>query len=199
MRPYLTHEHPIRCAHRGSRVLWPENTMVAFQGAIDLGYRYLETDVHVSRDGVVVLFHDDALHRLTNGRGKVWEWTWEALQTLDAAYHFDPDGGYPLRGAGVRISTLEEAAATFPRALFNLDLKQRGVEERLAGEVERLGLADRVLIGSFHDGRIRRFRAATKGRVATSDGPLEVSAALTAARLGRPVRNGADAFQVPER
>jgi glycerophosphoryl diester phosphodiesterase len=199
VKPYLTHEHPLRLAHRGSRVLWPENTMVAFQGAIDLGYRYLETDVHASRDGVVVLFHDAALHRLTDGRGKVWEWTWDVLQTLDAAYHFDPEGGYPLRGTGVRIPTLEEAAATFPEALFNLDLKQRGIEERLAAEVERLGLADRVLIGSFHDGRIRRFRAVTKGRVATSAGPLEVSAALTAARLGRPVRTGADAFQVPER
>jgi len=199
VKPYLTHEHPLRFAHRGSRVLWPENTMVAFQGAVDLGYRYLETDVHVSRDGVVVLFHDDSLHRLTDGRGKVWEWTWEVLRTLDAAYHFDPDGGHPLRGTGVRIPTLEEAAATLPEALFNLDLKQRGIEERLAAEIERLGLADRVLIGSFHDGRIRRFREASRGRVATSAGPLEVSAALTAARLGRPVRTRADAFQVPER
>ena len=59
MRPFLTHEHPIRFAHRGSRVLWPENTMMAFQGAVDLGYRYIETDVHVTRDGKVVIFHDD--------------------------------------------------------------------------------------------------------------------------------------------
>jgi glycerophosphoryl diester phosphodiesterase len=199
VKPYLTHEHPIRLAHRGSRVLWPENTMVAFQGAADLGFVYVETDVHVSRDGVVVLFHDDVLHRLTDGRGKVWDWTWEALQTLDAAYRFDPEGEYPLRGAGVRIPTLEEAAATFPGALFNLDIKQRGVEGRLAAEIDRLGMADRVLVGSFHDGRIRRFRAATNGRVATSAGPLEVSAALAAARLGRPVRTAADAYQVPER
>ena len=103
MKAYLSHEHPIRLAHRGSRVLWPENTMVAFQGAVDLGYRYLESDVHVTGDGVVVLFHDGDLRRLTDGRGKVWEHTWEELSRLDAAYRFDPEGGYPRRGTGIRI------------------------------------------------------------------------------------------------
>lgn len=199
MKPFLTHEHPLRLAHRGSRVLWPENTIVAFQGAADLGYRYVETDVHVSSDGVVLLFHDDSLDRLTDGRGRVWEWSWDDLRRLDAAHHFDPEGGFPRRGTGIGIPSLEEAAAAFPEMLFNLDVKQRGIADLLAAEVDRLRLWDRVLVGSFHDGRVRRFRKASKGRVATSAGPLEVSAALTAARLGRPVRSSADAFQVPEK
>ena len=67
MVPYLSAEYPLRFAHRGSRVLWPENTAEAFQGAIDLGYRYIETDVRITRDGVVVAFHDETLDRTTNG------------------------------------------------------------------------------------------------------------------------------------
>ena len=69
MKPYLTHEHPIRFAHRGSRILWPENTMVAFQGAVDLGLRYLETDVRADADGTLYTFHDRVVDKLTDGTG----------------------------------------------------------------------------------------------------------------------------------
>ncbi len=173
--------------------------MVAFQGAVDLGYRYLETDVHVSRDGEVVIFHDDRLERLTDGTGWVRERDWAELAGLDAAHHFDGAGGHPLRGTGVTIPLLEEAVRVFPDVQWNIDLKQAGIEAAVADLVDRLGLEDRVLIGSFHDGRIRRFRRLTGGRVATSAGPGEVAAALAAARLGRMPRGVADAYQVPER
>ena len=72
--PYLDGEYPIRFAHRGSRVLWPENTAEAFQGAVDLGFRYIETDVRITRDDVVVVFHDATLDRTTNGTGPVDQW-----------------------------------------------------------------------------------------------------------------------------
>jgi glycerophosphoryl diester phosphodiesterase len=199
MRPFLSHEHPLRFGHRGSNLLWPQNTMVAFQWAMDLGLRYLETDVHASRDGRVVTFHDDRLEALTDGRGRVWERDWEDLRRLDAAYHFAPERGHPLRGTGVRIPLLEEVLAAFPRCLLNLDLKQAGIEDLLAAEVARLGAEERVLVGSFHDDRLRRFRRASAGRVATSAGPREVVAALAASRLGRPLGGAADAYQVPER
>lgn len=194
MRPFLTHEYPIRFAHRGSRVLWPENTMVAFQGALDLGYRYIETDVHVSRDGRVVVFHDDTLEGLTDGIGKITDRDWDYLRRLDAASKFNPDDGFPLRGTGVSVPLLEDVLATFPDAMFNIDLKEAGIAERVAEEVRRLGVSDRVLIGSFHDRRIWAFRRAAPG-VATSAGPLEVARALVSQRPG----GGADAFQVPER
>lgn len=194
MKPYLTHEYPIRLAHRGSRVLWPENTMVAFQGAVDLGYRYLETDVHVSRDGEVVIFHDDDLGRLTDGTGKLADRDWGDLRLLDAAYHFLSDGGHPLRGTGVRMPLLEEAVKTFPDQLFNIDLKQRGIAGRVAEEIRRLGIGERVLIGSFHDWRIHRFRRAAP-RVATSAGPFELAWGFLRRRPG----GEAVAYQVPER
>jgi glycerophosphoryl diester phosphodiesterase len=198
MRPFLSHEHPLRFGHRGSNLLWPQNTMVAFQWAMDLGLRYLETDLHATRDGRVVTFHDDRLEQLTDGRGPVWERDWGDLRSLDAAYHFDPGHGYPLRGTGARIPLLEEVLAAFPQCLLNLDLKQAGIEELLAAELARLGAEDRVLVGSFHDGRLTRFRRASGGRVATSAGPREVIAALGTARLGRPLGGAADAYQVPE-
>jgi glycerophosphoryl diester phosphodiesterase len=198
MRPYLIHEHPIRLAHRGSRVLWPQNTVVAFQGAVDLGYQYLETDLHVSADGRVVVFHDDHLSELTDGVGKAWERDWSALAPLDAAYHFDPDNGYPLRGTGIGIPLLEDVVGTFPNALWNLDLKQPDIEMAVADEVVRLGIEDRVLIGSFHDARIKEFRRITGDRVATSAGPRETARALVAAMAGRAPGGEADAFQIPE-
>ena len=77
--------------------------MKAFQGAVDLGYRYLETDLHRTRDGVLVVFHDDTLDRTTDGSGAVAARTARELSDLDAAYHFAPHQGYPRRGAGVRI------------------------------------------------------------------------------------------------
>lgn len=199
MKPFLSHEHPIRFAHRGSRILWPENTMVAFQGAVDLGYRYLETDVHVSRDGRVVIFHDDRLERLTDGVGRFRDRDWDDLRRLDAAHGFKPEEGFPLRGTGVGMPLLEEAVRTFPGVQFNLDLKQPGIAGVVAAEVERLGIEDRVLIGSFHDRRIRAFRRASDHRVATSAGPQEVTRAVAAATARRAVRGRADALQIPIR
>ena len=199
MKPFLTHEHPIRFAHRGSRVLWPENTMPAFQGAIELGYRYLELDVHVSSDGAVVVFHDDRLDRLTDGTGKVWEHTWDELRVLDAAHNFDPENGYPVRGRGIRMPLLEELLLTFPDALLNIDLKQKGIEEPVARLIQRLSVEDRVLIGSFRDWRIGAFRRLTHGRVAVSAGPREVARAVAACRLRLPIGGQADALQIPRR
>lgn len=197
-REVLTHERPAALAHRGSRELWPENTMVAFQGAIDLGYRFLETDLHATADGKLVLFHDDTLGRTTDQTGKVSKWTWEDLADVDAGYRFDPIHHFPHRGRGVAIPSLEELATTFPNALLTLDLKQSGMEPLLVEAVHRLNLWDRVIVGSFSDARIRRFRKLTGGRVATSSGPRETLGAMTTARLGRPLNVRADALQIPE-
>lgn len=198
---YLSAEHPIRFAHRGSRALWPENTWYGFDRAVeDLGYRYIETDVQVTKDGVVVVFHDDTLERTTNGTGRVAEWRWEDVAALDAAYHFSPDGAsFPLRGAGVGISSLEDTFARYPDTHFNIDLKARGSEWPVAEVVARCNRQDTVLIGSFHDRRIARFRRITKGRVATSAGPQAAMAMYAASRVGRTVHRPPVAYQLPYR
>jgi glycerophosphoryl diester phosphodiesterase len=193
----LGHEHPIAMAHRGSGLLWPENTMVAFQGAVDLDYRYLETDLQMTRDGILVTIHDDTVDRTTDGTGSVSDHSLEELRSLDAGYRFEREGDYPHRGRGVRVPTLEELATTYPDGVFSLDLKSDGMEAALVDLIRRLDLWERVVVGSFSGSRLRRFRALAERPVATSAGPSEILRFVTAARTGLPYRPRADSLQVP--
>jgi len=198
---YFDIEHPIRFAHRGSRVLWPENTWHAFDLAVEgLGYRYVETDVQVTADGVVVVFHDDTLERCTNGVGKVNEWRWEDLRHLDAAYNFTPDGeSYPLRGTGIGVPRLDDTFDRYPDLCLNIDLKAVGSEWAVAEVIKKMGREDTVLVGAFRDKRLARFRRITKGRVATSAGPRDSIAMYATSRIGRSVPIRGDAYQLPYR
>lgn len=198
LAPYLSREYPVRLAHRGSRTLWPENTHHAFDGAVDLGYRYIETDVRVTRDDVVVVFHDETLERLTNGVGAVSDWDWDDLKHLDAAYNFSPDGeSFPLRGTGIRIPRLDETLLTYPDVNFNIDLKAKRSEWSVADVIVRTKRFDSVLVGGFIDTRTARFRRITKGRVATSAGSAASAAMYAASRVGRTSSDKFDAFQLP--
>ncbi len=195
--PYLNAEYPLRFAHRGSRVLWPENTAESFQGAVDLGYRYIETDVRITRDGVVVAFHDASLDRTTNGTGDVRDWDLADVQRLDAAWWFDEEDGYPLRGTGVKVRPLAEVFDLWPDVLFNIDLKGPGLEWAVADVIKRHGRDHSTLIGSFFDRRIAKFRRITRGEIAVSAGPSAVLAMVAASRLGRSVRRPVAAYQLP--
>ena len=197
--PYLAAEYPLRFAHRGSRILWPENTWHAFDAAVEeLGYRYIETDVQVSRDGVVVVFHDETLERTTNGTGKVADWDWEDLATLDAAYTFSPDGDdFPLRGTGVGISRLDDTFERYPDTYFNIDLKAKGAAWGVAEVIARTSRHDTVMVGSFSDRKLARFRRITKGAVATSAGPQAAMSMYAASRLGKTVHLAPSAYQLP--
>ena len=195
--PYLSHEHPIRFAHRGSRVLWPENTAEAFQGAIDLGYRYIETDLRITRDGVIVAFHDETLERTTNGVGPVDQWDFADLQRLDAAWWFDEANGYPRRGTGVRVRSLAELFDTWPDTCFNLDLKGANLEWPVADVIKQHRMEHKTMIGSFVDHRVARFRRITRGEIAVSAGPATVLATVLASRVARGVRRPVQAYQLP--
>lgn len=196
--PYFSLEHPIRLAHRGSRVLGPENTMNAFSLAVEvLGCRYLEIDVQRTVEGRVVVSHDATLERTTNGTGRVADWSLETLSDLDAAYWFDPEGDYPLRGRGIGIPTLEEVLSAWPNVHVNIDLKAAGIEWQVAEIIMSLERAGSVLIAGFHDRRIRRFRRITRGQVATSAGPRTAAAMYAASRFGRRITAPVQAFQLP--
>jgi glycerophosphoryl diester phosphodiesterase len=190
---------PAAIAHRGSRLLWPENTMESFSKAVDLGYRHLETDLHVTADGVVVCIHDPTVDRTTGGTGPVVSLTYDELSTLDAGFrHRGPDG-HDFRGKALRVPTLEEVVDAFPDVSIVVDLKSEGVVGPLADLVDRLSLHERLIVGSFSDARLKEFIAASQGRVATSTGAAVSRRWLLASRLGQVVRSEAAALQLPRR
>jgi glycerophosphoryl diester phosphodiesterase len=195
--PYLSLEHPIRFAHRGSRVLWPENTMVAFDGAAAMGCSYLEIDVQMTMDGTVVVFHDAALDRVTNGVGEVNAWLWDDVQLLDAAWSFAPDRGHPMRASGVRIPSLDELFTTFSASHINIDLKSPRMEWAVADLIKRHNRQERTLIGSFRRSRLARFRRIVRGTVPTSASPERALATWAASRVGATTRGPEIAYQVP--
>ena len=190
---------PVAIAHRGSRLLWPENTDTSFQGAYDLGYRHFETDLHVTADGVVVCFHDPDVERTTEGRGLVEELTLTQLQNLDPGFrHVTPDG-YVFRQAGSRVPTVEWLLSTYPGVSVVVDLKCAGVAAPLAAIIEDLDAHQRVIVGSFSEARLAEFRELSRGRVATSSGPAASRLWVLASRVGRGVRGEAAALQLPAR
>ena len=200
--PFLAAPGPIAFAHRGGSGEAPENTMPAFERAVELGFRYLETDAHLTRDGVLVAFHDPRLDRTTDRSGAIAELTIAEVEAADAGYSFTPDGGrtFPFRGKGVRVPRLGDLLSRWPEERVNIDPKADRSVEPLIVLLEELGAWDRVCIGAFSDRRLARIRRLSRGRACTSMGPLAVAAARASATLlGRIRRLGADCVQAPPR
>ncbi|MHA1683556.1 MAG: glycerophosphodiester phosphodiesterase [Promethearchaeota archaeon] len=159
-------------AHRGTSSSIPENTLEAFQDAASLkGVDVIETDTHLTRDGCFVLFHDARLGRTTNGRGRIADWTLDDLKVLDAGYKFKGENGdFPFRGKGFKIHSISDILPRFPQMKFNLDIKSRDprAPALLARKLKDLGVQDRVMVGSFWQKQIIRFRTAAGGEIPTS-------------------------------
>jgi glycerophosphoryl diester phosphodiesterase len=177
----------VAMAHRGGAphpdLSGTENTLHAFRDAVDLGYRYLETDVHATSDGVLLALHDETLDRVTDQVGVVADLTAEEVALARIAeVHAVP--------------TMSELLEEFPQCRFNIDLKSDSAVVPLVELLDRTAAHDRVCIGSFSRGRLRTFRRLTEGRVATAGTPTEVSGVKFS-----PVRPGlrAGVMQVPWR
>ncbi|MGH3443905.1 MAG: glycerophosphodiester phosphodiesterase, partial [Nocardioidaceae bacterium] len=166
-----------------------ENTMAAFTHAVALGYWYLETDVHASRDEVLLAFHDPLLDRVTDRTGAI-------------ADHDHATIAQALVGDREHVPTLASLLEEFPRARLNIDLKSDSAVQPLVTLVESMRAHDRVCVGSFDGRRIRRFRTLAGPRVATAAGPAEVAVRRFAPlpRLAdRLVPGGGNVLQVPHR
>jgi glycerophosphoryl diester phosphodiesterase len=199
VHPFLVEQGPIAFAHRGGAGEAPENTLAAFEIALTLGYRYLETDVHLTRDGVLVAFHDDRLDRVTDRAGAIAELGIAEVEAADAGHAFSPDGGrtFPFRGCQLRVPRLEAILGRWPDARVNIDPKSDACAGPLATVLDRLGAWDRVCVGSFSDRRLRRIRALGRGRACTSMGPQAVALARMTTASSVMRRLGADCIQVP--
>jgi glycerophosphoryl diester phosphodiesterase len=201
VHPFLSKLGPIAFAHRGGAGEAPENTLPAFEVAVALGYRYLETDAHITRDGVLVAFHDDRLDRVTDRTGAIAELGIDEVEEADAGYTFSPNegGSFPFRGREIHVPRLEELLVRWPDVRVNIDPKADACVGPLAALLDRLGAWERVCIGSFSDRRLRRIRELGHGRACTSMGPHAVALARLAATSGVSPHLGADCIQVPIR
>ncbi|WP_091287462.1 glycerophosphodiester phosphodiesterase [Amycolatopsis xylanica] len=163
---YLASPCPRAFAHRGwhlGELEGMENSLSAFRRAVAEGYRYVETDVHATSDGVVVVHHDDLLDRTTDGSGPISGQTWAQLRGVKV-------------GGREQISRLEDVLEELPDAHFNIDVKSAGAVEPFVRAVERVGAFDRVAAASFSDGRLARLRRLAGPRLVTSMGPGAVAA-----------------------
>ncbi len=195
--------YPLVIAHQGGDGLWPGDTMFAFQNAADMGADVLEMDVHITKDGVLVLMHDEAVDRTTDGTGDIESMTLEELKKLDAGYDWSADDGvtFPFRGTGITIPTMEEVFAAFPDKHMTIEIKKTNASmTKLFCELIRTyDMQDKVLIASFYDDKLKEFRE-TCPEVATSSAKNEttVFVLLTKPFLGSFYSPKFFSLQVPE-
>jgi glycerophosphoryl diester phosphodiesterase len=188
--PFLDHPGPIPFAHRGGALYPPnvaiENSMAAFANAIELGYRYLETDVHATADGVLVAFHDPTLDRVTDRSGRIADLPYAEVARARIA------GREP-------IPTLAEILGTWPDVRVNIDVKHENAIRPLAETVAKTNAHDRICVSSFSGHRVKEVHRLLGPRVATGVTPFGV-ALLTVPLpqlLRRLVLSDAPCVQVP--
>lgn len=175
---YENAPRPLVIAHQGGDGVWPGNTMFAFERAVAVGADILEMDAHITKDGRIVLIHDETVDDTTDGSGFVEDMTLEELKRLDAAYDWSNDGGktFPYRGLGIQIPALDELFERFPqlRYLIEIKLTRNPMDKPLCDLIRKYAMQERVMIASFHDDAMRNFRAACP-EVATSASRSEVT------------------------
>jgi glycerophosphoryl diester phosphodiesterase len=201
--PFFKSDDVLVMAHRGGLGLWPENTLYAFEHAVQLGVDVLEMDVHTTADGTLVVMHDETVDRTTDGAGPITGFTLTELKMLDAGYRWSSDNGqsFPFRGQGLTIPTLAEVFVAFPDSLMNIEIKQYQLPgvSTLCRMIRQHGMAGQVVVASSDAGTMEAFRRMCS-EVATSASSREVLLfyGLNLLRLESSYSPSAEALQVPE-
>jgi len=174
-------------AHRGGALhpenLGYENSLRAFEHAVDLGYRYLETDLHATSDGVVIAFHDSRLDRVTDRTGVVAELPWSEVSKAKINGH-EP------------IPRLDDLLEHFPQTKFNLDIKAGNGLEPAADVLRAANAIDRVCVSSFSQSRVRRIRRELGPSLCTGYGDWETALIRF---LPFALKSRGACLQIPER
>jgi glycerophosphoryl diester phosphodiesterase len=193
---------PLVYAHRGGSALRPENTIMAFDHGLSLGADGLELDVHLSRDGVVVIHHDPTLERTTSGRGRLCELTTDELARLDAGHGFtDAEGRNPFRGRGCTIPMLRDVLRRYPDIPLIVELKvnEPPLAHKVIDELRAAHALERTALGSFY-WRVLHAARAYEPAIRTGAATEETRWALYRSWVRWPLGRPAYAeFQVPER
>jgi glycerophosphoryl diester phosphodiesterase len=187
--------------HRGACAERPENTMASFERAVELGVDVLETDVHMTRDGAIVVSHDASARRMT-GVGRAFaEVTAAEVRRWDAGWGFvDARGERPFAGCGMTVPLLADLLEAFPRMPLNVDIKQRrpSMVDALLELIDAHDAAERITLASFHSDVIRAVRA--RGyRGPTVLAQAEVMALLVTPGVAARWLAPGDVVQIPTR
>lgn len=191
-------------AHRGGHGLWPGNTLYGFKQAVELGADILEMDVHSTKDSVLVIIHDNAVDRTTNGKGLVRDFTLKELKTLDAGYTWTNDEGqtYPYRGKDITIPTVSEVFTALPNTRMAIEIKQTepDITTAFGNLIRQHNMTNQVLVASFDSGTLRTFRKQFP-EIATSAGFTEGLLYYTLSRLhlSNAYRPNTHALQIPKK
>lgn len=191
---------PSVIAHRGGARLRPENTMVAFEHAASLGVDAIECDVHLSKDGEVVVIHDDTVDRTTDASGSVSAFTAAELARMDAGWSFlDLEGTPAFRQRGIGVPRLADVLERLPAVPFVLELKGEdpAIVPPVIDVIRRRGRAGDVLLGGFSHAVLTEARTRAVD-IPTSASSLEVHAAVRRAWFWlSPRSTGCRLFQMP--
>ena len=199
--PFFTSDRPLVFAHRGGAALAPENTLAAFDNGIALGADGLELDVHLSRDGVVMVHHDPELNRTTNLDGPINQRTADELAQADAGWWFSRGDEYPFRGRSGGVPTLAEVLTRYPGCRIIIELKTSSAElaRAVVAAVLAADAVERVCVGSF-DVRGLRVVRALEPAIVTSAARVEVIWTLMKVWCRQPLTVASyGGYQVPER
>jgi len=158
---YLNSDKPVAIAHRGGSYLGSENTMEAFENAINMGFKFLETDIQITKDKKLIAFHDETLNRVTDGKGYIQNKTWGELRKVKVAGKYN-------------IPLLSDIFFSWPEINLNIDPKNNSSISTLIEFLKKNNVFDRICIGSFSGKRLDNLRKIFGSALCTSAGPLEV-------------------------
>lgn len=202
-------KRPFMLTHQGGELLAPTNTMTAFDLAHEIGGSdFFDIDIHLTKDGHIVGIHDETVDRTTNGHGRVDSYTLEELQQLDAGYHFqDLEGSYSYRGKGVQILAVEDIFGKYANKYYlHFEIKdtypQNGpsqIEEKLWKLVQKYHMEKKVIVASFDQAIVDRFKQLSGGQVVMGAGKAEITQFVLAHKLHLPgfYRRKSNVLEIP--